>query len=336
MGRRRCFRLTLAVLAGVAVLVACTPEHTGPPEAAGSSPALPDGGASSASAPPPAARRRCAAPCRRRATVVGRFGRNAAPEASGLAASRRNPGLLYVLDDGPGTTSLLVIRSSDGRQVGRLRIAGLEGTDTESLAAGGCGPAGGSCLYIGDIGDNLRQRATVVVTRVREPKLGPAMPDEPLAAEHVELRYPNESFDAEALLADAGGTLGIITKSPGRSGRGAARLYLAPSFTNQVLTAAGRVRLPPPRSPLITLMLGNVVTGGEAVPGRVALRTYDTVYEFTAPDAGAPMANFPSWRVRELRAGSEPQGEAIAYGVNGCDLFTVSEGSPRLTALACK
>ena len=241
-----------------------------------------------------------------------------------------------MVDDGPGTTSLIAVRAKTGRSLGRITVAGLDGTDTEDLAVGPCAaPAGRTCIYIADIGDNLSARDSVTVTRVVEPDLSEGVPPTPVAADEARLTYPRSPADAETLLVDGDGRLLIITKAAGRHGRGAARLYVAAEFGDQRLRSAGRVRLPQPALPLAAAVVGNVVTGGDAAAGRVALRTYDAIFEFTAPDLSAPLHSFPAWPVREIPAPAEPQGEAIAYGRDGCSLFTVSEDSPRLSLVAC-
>ena len=268
---------------------------------------------------------------------MGAFGARLAPEASGLAASRHNPGLLYVVDDGPGTTSVVVVSARTGRALGRLQVAELDGTDTEDLAVGPCDAGGGrSCLYIADIGDNLAGRDSITVTRVVEPDLAGGLPASPVPAETARLTYPGGAVDAETLLVDPRGNMLIVSKVAGRRGRGAARLYRTEGFADQELHAAGRVRLPQPSLPLAAAVVGNVVTGGDAARGRVALRTYDAIFEFVAPVPGAPLAGFARWPVREIPAPAEPQGEAVAYGADGCSLFTVSEDSPSLTAMACR
>lgn len=266
--------------------------------------------------------------------MVGSFGRANAPEASGVAASRRNPGLLYVVDDGPGTTSLLVIRARDGHLVGRLAVEGLDGVDTEDLAVGPCDRTSDlTCVYVGDIGDNVQGRDDVSVVRFEESAMDDGLPGS-VVGESIALTYPDGPHDAEALLVDGRGTIGIVTKSAGRHGRGGARLFLADQFGDGMLTAGPAVRLPPPRRPFASAILGNVVTGGDATPGGVVLRTYDAIYEFRGP-RGAPLRAFPAWHVTQLPPPSEPQGEAVAYGVDGCSVYTVSEDSGQLTALRC-
>lgn len=319
------------------ILLACSP--AGPAPATKRSPARtpsPSGAPSHAASatPSPAARPpACEQPCRRRPRIVGRFNQDAAPEASGIAAGRRNRDVLYVLDDGPGTMSLLAVDARTGRIIRRLQIDGLQGMDTESLAVGPCDAA--NCLYIGDIGDNATARDSITVTRVREPTLQED-PAASLPAERVTWRYPDAPADAEALLAAPDGTFAVVTKNARRSGRGAGRVYLADSFADTTLQRGPRVRLPPPERPFASVVLGNVVTGGEAGRGRVVLRTYDAIYEFTAPRPQAPLRAFPSWPVAEVASRAEPQGEAITYARDGCGLFTVSEGSGAVTSIPCR
>lgn len=268
--------------------------------------------------------------------MVGTFDVDAAPEASGIAASRRNRNVLYVLDDGPGTSSLLALDARNARVIRRLPIEGLNGTDTESLAVAPCtGGAAASCVFIGDIGDNTGARESITITRVREPRVH-RDPPSPLPAQQVVWRYPDGPADAEALLAASDGTFGVVTKDPGRARRGAARLYLADSFGDTTLDRGQRVRLPRSALPLASAVLGTVVTGGDARDGRVVLRTYDAVYEFIAPDADSSLAQFPFWPVAEIAAPAEGQGEAITYGADGCGLYTVGEGSGAVTSIPCR
>ena len=326
--RRRVACATLTVLAAAACTPPAAQEH-------GAGRTVTPAPAETAAAPPtsdPA----CPRPCRRRPRVIGRFRTALAPEASGIAAGQRNPELLYILDDGPGTTSLLVVRARTGRAVGQLSIQGLDSVDSEGLALGACGAGDARpCIYIGDIGDNTRSRDTITVTRVLEPDLTGGVSSRLVEAATATWRYPDGAHDAEALLADGNGTLGIVTKSPGRRGRGAARLYLATEFGDQTLRRGPRIRLKKPAVPLAAAVVGNVVTGADISRVGVVIRTYDAIYEFLSDGAGGLDA-FPSWRVREVRSPAEGQGEAVTYAADGCGLFTVSEGSGQITAIPCR
>jgi hypothetical protein len=268
--------------------------------------------------------------------VIGTYPVQEAPEASGLVAGRRNPDVLYVLDDGPGTTSLLVISARNAKVRGRIRVAGLDGRDTEALAAGPCGPRGGSCLYIGDIGDNVLSHDSVSVLRLREPDLSDGVPGALIAARTAVLRYPRRPRNAEALLVDDRGGLLLITKAAADDGTGRAHLFVKPSFGDGRLRDLGQVPVPMPALPLAVAVTGNVVTGADSAPGLVALRTYDAVFEYRARSRRAALASFPTWPVTEVPAAGETQGEAVAYAADGCGLYTVGEGSGDVSLSRCR
>jgi hypothetical protein len=274
--------------------------------------------------PPPCADARgCYGPPRR----VGEFDVAAVPEASGLAASRRNPDVLYLLDDRPGTSEVWAI-GTDGAMLGAIGVTGLDARDTEALAVGPCAAGDAAmCVYVGDIGDNLRSRDAVTVHRFAEPDLAGAVP-ESVVADRARLTYPDGAHDAEALFLDDAGSLYIVTKAPFDSERvetGAARLYRAAAFADGELEDLGILPVPEPEAPLQSRLVGNVVTGGDYLAGQVLLRTYDQVLEYTAPSPDADVATLPAWPVRALPAPFEPQSEAIAWAPDGCGFYTAGE-----------
>lgn len=268
--------------------------------------------------------------CRTAPELVGTFDPAVVGEASGLAASRRTPGAWYLLDDGPGTTGVQML-APDGGILGTVTVSGLDGVDTEDLAVAPCGPGDPtSCVYVGDIGDNAAGREAVQVWRFPEPGLvdGRA-PEEPVDADVVELIYPDGPVDAEALLVDTDGVPYLVTKSE------PARLLGAPDFADGALVDHGTVPIPEPATPFAASAVGNVVTAGDAVPGRVLLRTYDEVVEYVAPDADAPLSTLPTWMPHPLPGPALPQSEAVAYSAEGCGWATASEGVGDLWLTTC-
>lgn len=259
---------------------------------------------------------------------AGAFDASLVPEASGLVASAVNPGVLWLLDDAPGTDVVWAMRTT-GELLGAVTVEGLDARDTESLALGPCeGGDARSCVYVGDIGDNLRRRSDIVVHRFEEPDLRDGVPAAPVPAQAVRLTYPDGAHDAEALLVDDTGALLVITKAPfdpqtGRTGE--ARLYVAEHFADGPLVDYGVVPVPQPSQPLHSLVVGNVVTGADARAGRVLMRTYDQVLLYVAPERSAPLRSFPSWPVHEVPGPLEPQSEAITWTSDGCGYYTVGE-----------
>jgi hypothetical protein len=247
-------------------------------------------------------------------------------ETSGLAESRRHPGLLWTHNDSGGDPALFAVDTT-GALRGRVRVAGAENKDWEDLAVGPC-PTG-ECLYVGDIGDNDDQRKDVEVYRVPEPAPGDVVT---APAERITLRFPDEPQDAEALFVLPSGDLFLVTK--GR--RKPVALYRAPA----PLPTGGMVTL----ERVTALDRGeekrlNQVTGAGVTPdGRwVAVRTYSSLHLFRAGEllgGGTPRSE----RI-DLAPLDEPQGEAVAIRADGT-VFLSSEGQGKkepgtLSRLSC-
>lgn len=319
---------------------AATPVETDPPSRGG--PDEPDPTAAPGSSAPPGS----ATPERDGdtkafgpPTLLGRFDATEVPGASGLAASARNPGWRYLLDDRPGTDAVWLL-DGQARLHGPLRIAGLDAVDTESLEVAPCGADDArSCLYVGDIGDNLRSREHVEVHRVVEPDLDGPLPTGPLPAETARLAYPDRPHDAEALLVDAGGRPFLVTKAPfdaERGETGPTRLYAASGFADGALEEVGQLTLPAPQRRVLGPVVGDVVTGGSvAGDGRVLLRTYDHVVLLTPPEPGAGLATLPTWAAEEVPGPLLPQAEAVAWDADGCGYALVSERVGDLWHVRC-
>ena len=126
------------------------------------------------------------------------------PEASGVAVSRRSPGRLWSHND--SGQPVLVALDARGSVTGRVRLTGTQVEDWEAVAVGNC--PRGSCIYVGDIGDNLARRQRITVYRVSEP----ATEDSVVAAEAIHATYPDGAHDSETLLVAPDGALFIVTK----------------------------------------------------------------------------------------------------------------------------
>jgi hypothetical protein len=127
------------------------------------------------------------------------------PEASGVAASRRTPGVFWAHND--SEDPVIFALDDRGAVKGRVRVAGAQVDDWEDIAVGPC--ARGSCLYIGDVGDNSGTRDRITLYRVPEPAPGDAATD---AVEVFHATYPDGRHDAEALFVTPDSDVFIITK----------------------------------------------------------------------------------------------------------------------------
>src|SRR4051812_22268707 len=80
-------------------------------------------------------------------------------ESSGVVSSRSHPGLFWSHNDSGGGPWLYGFLR-DGKAAGKWYIRNARNLDWEDIAAGPA-PRGGTFLYIGDIGDNNRERRSI-------------------------------------------------------------------------------------------------------------------------------------------------------------------------------
>jgi hypothetical protein len=227
--------------------------------------------------------------------------------------SRTRAGVLWTLNDSGDSPRLLAVGTS-GRTVAEVPLRGAENVDWEDIAAGP-----GRALLVGDIGDNLGRRRSVVVYRVPEPRASAPAGSTVAVSARYELRYPDGARDAEALLFDpAGHAIVIVTKSF----RGVARVYSARRPSSRQVTTLRR-------GATIRLGVGGAVTAGDvsADGHTIALRTYDAVFVWRRR-AGETVAAALRRRPCRAQAGlsAEGQGEALALTGDGQAFFTVPEG----------
>lgn len=153
---------------------------------------------------------------------TGRVKSKKLKEISGLAASRKNPHVLWMHNDGKSKQIFGVVAT--GKLAATIDCP-VSIEDIEDIAIGPGPDSETDYLYLGDIGDNELRRAEIQIVRIAEPDLSSPGEDR-VDADQVEvfqLRYPDGRHNAEALLVDPlSGDLFVVTKEKGR-----ARIYQA-------------------------------------------------------------------------------------------------------------
>jgi hypothetical protein len=87
-------------------------------------------------------------------------------EASGLAASRKNPHVLWVHED--DWEPFVYAMNINGTILGKYQV-GIGGYDVEDISIGPGPKNGVNYLYVGHIGDNNANRSAIYIRRVQEP-----------------------------------------------------------------------------------------------------------------------------------------------------------------------
>lgn len=232
-------------------------------------------------------------------------------EGSGAAASARTPGRVWTHNDS-GDGGLIAL-DERGTVTARVALPGIRIEDWEALAVGPC-PAG-SCLFIGDIGDNDAERDRVTIYRIPEPEgAGPAA-----AADVFHATYPDGPQDAETLLVTPKGDIYIVSKGE----TGPVALYRLPRDAKPG-TVSKLERIGKPREGG-RLRASDRITDGAVSPdgASVVLRTREALSFYAAQDLFAG-----NWKERgrvSLRGLREPQGEGVAVA-DSTTLYVVGEG----------
>jgi len=123
-------------------------------------------------------------------------------EASGLAFSLRNPGLLWLNNDSGAPATLQAI-AADGTFLGSLKLRNGTAIDWEDCTSFLW--EGKPCLLIADVGDNGASRARVRLFVVAEPERSELSPTKPCVVDplwQIDLSYPDGPRDCESVAVD--------------------------------------------------------------------------------------------------------------------------------------
>ncbi len=268
-------------------------------------------------------------------------------EASGIAASRRHPGLLYLHEDGNENKGHVAAVDGTGKLRAVFKLKSVPDIDWEDIAVGPCSReqivAGASCLYLADTGDKRNERTELHILRAMEPATLPAeVADKPIKIKEKDVEvftfsFPDGPQDTEAMAVLPDARVVLLTKRDDGTTR-LFRLTLQPGAGTLVEPlGALDVRDPPQVS-------GHPVrvTAADLTPdGRhLLVRTYGRVLLF---DVGAtllgPAAAAPGLLAKAARAvidgGGMKHCEAIAWDPAG-GFWQVSEGAnPPLWRVGC-
>jgi len=255
---------------------------------------------------------------------TGRLVPSGITESSGVAVSRRHAGVLWTHNDS-GDGPFIYAVDSTGARLATFRVTGARAIDWEDIAFGPCpGIWAGSCLYVGDIGDNAERRGSVALYVFPEPDPAPGrVPSDSAQATApalaLRVKYLDGAHDAEALLVTPDTTAWIITK--GRSGPILRyRLQRAQLLADSIATVPFDTL-----SAIVPMrMLGRWVTGAAISPDatRIAVRTYTEVYFFRRGVSGSWSADGPPCWLGPREA----QGEGIDFLDDSTEVLTSESG----------
>ncbi|WP_405628910.1 WD40 repeat domain-containing protein [Streptomyces sp. NBC_00016] len=223
-------------------------------------------------------------------------------ESSGLAASRRHPGVYWTHNDSDDGPYLYAVDSATGKTVARLTLTGV-GTprDVEAISIGP-----GNEIWVGDIGDNLGGTWQYVwIYRLPEPK---KLVDQTVKATQYVVKYSDGARDAESLLVHPKtGRVYIIDKK-----EDGGHLYEGPAN----LSASGANIFKPVAA--VDLWATDAAFSPDGT--QLAVRGYFGGISY-AWNGGKIK------REGRLDVPLQRQGESVSYSADGTELMYGSEGS---------
>ncbi|WP_285620378.1 hypothetical protein [Actinoallomurus iriomotensis] len=215
-------------------------------------------------------------------------------ESSGLAASRRHPGIVYTFNDSGGLPQVYAL-GPDCRTRATLTLAGARNRDWEAMALG---PNG---IYVGDIGDNLDGAwPYVTVYRIPEPSV---LRSQTLRATAYRIKYADGPRNAETMMINPRtGRLYIASKAFSDS------LYEGPK---RLSTSGYNIMHKVGDAPFYA------TDGAFAPDGRTfVIRGYWEAEIYRAPGK----------KIADVSVPSQKQGEGITFTADGRSLLLSSEG----------
>ena len=245
-------------------------------------------------------------------------------EASGIAASRTSPGVLFTHNDSGHPAEVYAV-TEDGAHVATLAFTGALAHDWEDIAIGP-GPVNGAhYLYVADIGDDPDEpwRETVIVERALEPEL--ASTDRArgitLDFDSIYLSYPDGPHNAETLFVNpATSDLYIVTKASSRAAVYVARAPLS-------LDSVSHLELVTELSFVVDGVPSGLATSGDLSPdGRLVLVRTETAAFLWRRIQGADFSAVFGEVPCDVPLAREIQGEAIGFALDSASYFTVGEG----------
>lgn len=200
-------------------------------------------------------------------------------EASGIAASYKNKGVLWTHNDSGGENRIFAL-DTNGSNLGEYFIYGEINRDWEDIAVGPGPDDNKSYIYVADIGDNDDQYNFKYIYRIEEPNVNVGQDSESVTIlnfSKITFRYPDNPRNAETLMIDPlTKDLFVVSKKNSK-----VRLYRLqyPQSTSQNIQAEIAAYLTMPHDPETDEPFNHITAGDISSDGsEIILKTYRNIY----------------------------------------------------------
>ena len=232
-------------------------------------------------------------------------------EISGLAASVLNPGMLWVHNDSGNPAVVYLVDENLNIHLS-CRLKGAKNRDWEDIAVGPGPDKSKRYVYVADIGDNNARHGVKYIYRFPEPQAGPKNQEITIFAfDTIAFRLSGEKKDTEAIMVHPQ-TQHIYVVSKREKPVHVYELQFP--FGDEILTARNIAALP-----LTQIVGADISADGD----EILMKDYDNVYYWRMK--GRTVAQALKDKPLVLHYTEEPQGEAIAFKMDGSGFYTLSE-----------
>jgi len=246
--------------------------------------------------------------------IVGVLDSKKIDEASGLAASRVNPGMLWTHNDS-GDKARIFLIDSLGRHQAIVSLKGFTNRDWEDIAVGPGPERDKTYVYVGEIGDNSGKFEYKYIYRFEEPRL--TREDTALDVDQVDsikFVFPDGPRDSEGLMIDPF-TKDLYIFSKREPNVNLYRLAY-PQSTTAVVTA---------EKVLEELPFTLIVAADWSADGQeILIKNYEQVF-YWRKNGTESIIELLKTQPAILPYHEEPQGESIAFDIHGKGYYTLSE-----------
>lgn len=236
-------------------------------------------------------------------------------EASGLVASISNPGYLWAINDSGNPSEIFLI---DDNGVIKLtcKLRKVDNRDWEDITIARNPKDSLIYLYVGEIGDNEAKYDLKYVYRLKEPVF---KKEDKISIDEFDtliIKLPDAVRDIEAMTIDhATGDLYMVSKREQN-----VNVY---QVDNNFILKSDTI-VP---TILTTIPYFNTVAVDFSFDSKeILLKTYDEIYYWKKSDtlSIAQTLNLPPVKLDYKK---EPQGESIAWNLDGSGFYTLSEST---------
>ncbi len=256
-------------------------------------------------------------------------------EASGISASRKNPGYFWVANDSDDRGPILYLIDSLGKGRKEFILGGASQRDWEDLAVVGESD-GSATVYVGDIGDNFQNNTRYTIFWFKDLKMNSSLTTLLTDVNKLTFQLPDGFRDMETMLVDQQ-TKDIFLISKRENNK---RLYKIPAAkvingANVMAEYIQDLSFSVPITNDAKIQQAYFLTGGSISPdnSEILIRNYIGVYYWKRK----PGESIPAALLRTAKSVPyklEPQGEGVCFSHNGSGYYTISESTdntlPRL------